>query len=63
MPKKHTIVHRYKNHFSWQGKKYENNRDGIATLYSEIQEAGFPGVHINDHRKRKKVSLTPREQM
>jgi hypothetical protein len=57
MKKKTTLVHRYKNHYSWRGKKFAANREGSGLLSSAIVEAGFTGVRINDHRKRKKVFI------
>jgi len=63
MNKKQTIVHRYKNHFSWRGNRFANNKVGHGLLTNEIVDAGFSGMKIVDHRSRQRVGLTPREQM
>jgi len=61
--KKTTLVHRYKNHLSWRGKKYANNITGRSLLTNAIVDAGFTDVRFNDHIKRRPIYLMPREQM
>jgi len=61
--KNRTIVHRYKNHCTWRGKRWAYNADGCGLLTSAIVEAGYDGVRIIDHRRRRAVFLTPREQL
>jgi len=61
--KKTTLVHKYKDHYSWHGHKYAANSTGVVLLACAITNAGFIGIRFNDHRKRKKVVLMSRESM
>jgi hypothetical protein len=49
---KTTLVHLYRNHWSWRGRKFAANLNGKMLLTRAIVEAGFTGVRVQTHRRR-----------
>lgn len=49
---KTTLVHLYRNHWAWRGRKFATNLTGKCLLTKAITEAGFSGVRVLTHRRR-----------
>lgn len=48
-----TLVHLYSNRWTWRGRRFARNLDGKMLLVRAITEAGFTGIKVRDHRRRR----------